>query len=161
LENEFSCFILRIIYSDHIGSYDIIDKNNEIIGYSEGYTIRRRSILATYKKAGIVHEIIKRDNGIYLIQSNEVIQGVLKINAMYSKIRLKSLDETTYIFNSDKLGKIYRIVSFKNLGIVSCSDWQSKNIGLALTSSLNYLTIISSAIAIAYDLRTGASSFFR
>lgn len=159
MSKEFTCFVLRIIQSDHAGSYDIIDHNNKIIGYSEGYTIKRRSILANYEKAGITHEIIKRDKGIYLIQSNNELLAILKIHTFHKKLELKCIDENLYFFHSTKLGKVYRIENLNSLGIVSCDNWHMSNIGLALTSPTNHKVILSSLMAVAYDVRLGASRY--
>lgn len=151
--------MLRILIADHVGSYDVIDRNNKIIGYSEGYTIRRRSILAKYETDKVVHEIIKRDSGIFLIQTDNELIGVLKMHSQYDKLELKCVDENLYFFKSYNNRRIFRIQNENSYGIVSCENWRLKNIGLALTSPSNDKVILSALLAIAYDIRLGASRY--
>jgi len=99
--------------SGHTGSYFIKDENGKSIGFSEGYTIKRRSIILNLGEASHIYEIVKRENNHYIILKNDEIEAAFRIHTFYSQIGLRTENEVVIRFYPKNNYKTYNITQKK------------------------------------------------
>lgn len=144
------------------GSYLIQEESEQVIGISEGYTIKRRSIILKLSKRDYSYEIIKRKKGYYLILKNEELFAAFKIHNFYSQVEIRTENKTKIKLLPKNQYKTFSIIHEKNnFGVVNSQNWLRDVIGLVLTDQEYSELILCAIIGLAYQINTSPTRFFK
>lgn len=147
--------------NDVIGSYFIKNGDDDTVGISQGYTIRRRTIICDFYESKTQYEISKRDKGYYFILKDRDIAAVFKFHPLRFQVELR-IDDLAYWFTSLDEGAGYRIMQDDNqVGIVSTDDWLKEQIGIALRNTPHHEMLMLTVIGIAYQKCSSPSRFLK
>jgi len=162
-KSHFKRFQIKKIKSEVLGSYEIENENKVIIGKSIGYSIKQRSISATFYSTKNTYKLIKRTRGFYIIELNNEFYAYVKIHLFYSKVSVKSNDGQLINLFSENFGKSYYINSqvSKKQGIIKSLNWLNNDIELETSIHDEIELIICTIIALGYNINCSPWKFLK
>ena len=144
-------FLLRHSHAHVIGSYLVYNEKEERIGYSEGYIVKRRSVLCEFFKSSIKYEVYKRRWRYYFIMSGTEVSAMIKHHLFGSGFDL-NFDNKLYRFKAldHSIKEIFlegkHIGILKEIGVnyqMELALENTEDIELVLTAILNFYYIKS------------------